>query len=98
MPQAGSQLAFSTNWKPACVWSNFAHSTRDSANTIRLVHSAAQRALDATVASSPRTDMITAPPTSGSQVSRDSRGKPASFMGSPENQEDADQHDDADQH
>ena len=71
----------------------------DSTNTIRLVHSAVQRALEATVASSPRTDMMTRQPTSGSQVSSDSRGKPAAFMAlTAEDQEDADQQHQADQH
>ena len=43
---------------------------------IKLVHNAVQRALLATTASSPRTIMMTTAPTSGSQVSSDSSGKP----------------------
>src|ERR1035437_3556252 len=98
MPHCGIHSTLSTNWKPPSLWSKRTHSTTDSANTIRLVHSALQRALDATTCSSPRTDMITTPPTSGSQVTSESRGKPAAFMMSPEDQEDADQHDEPDQH
>ena len=78
---AGIQATFSTNWKPASDWSNFTHSTSDRTSTIRLVHSAVQRALAATVCSSPRTDRMTAQPTSGSQVTRDRIGKPAAFIG-----------------
>ena len=78
--------------------SNFTHSTTDRTSTIRLVHSAVQRALEATVSSSPRTDMMISPPTSGSQVISDRIGKPAAFIVITGQQEDGDQHDDADQH
>src|SRR5580698_7522396 len=98
MPHCGIHCTLSTNWKPPSDWSNFTHSMIDNANTIRLVHSAVQRAFDATTASSPRTDMITTPPTSGSQVRSERMGKPAAFMMSPENQEDSDQRHHADQH
>ncbi len=77
---SGSHGTSSTNWKPGSVGSNFTHRISDRASTIRLVHSAVQRALEATVASSPRTDMITTPPTSGSQVISERIGKPAAFM------------------
>src|ERR1700722_12198536 len=93
-----SQAVLSTNWNPASDVSKRTQSTRDSANTTRLVHSAAQRALEATVASSPPRDMITRPPSSGSQVINDRMGKPAAFMVSPEHQREADQCNDPDQH
>ena len=51
------------------------HRTSDSAKTTRVVHSAIQRALGATVASSPRSDMITTPPTSGRKVISDRSGE-----------------------
>ena len=73
----------STNWKPASCGFHSTHSTRLTANTIRLVQSAIQRALDATVASSPRTVMMTPQPTSGSQVISDRTGKPAAFIAYP---------------
>ena len=70
--------------------------------TNRLVHNAVHRALDATVASSPRTIIITRQPTSGSHVISDKMGKPAALliavMISPAQHEDTDQQDDADQH
>ncbi len=77
--KSGSQLTLSLNWKPACAGSKSHHSFRLMANTIRLVHSAAQRALRATTASSPRIVMITRQPTIGSQVTSDRIGKPAAF-------------------
>src|SRR5487761_439432 len=89
---------YSTNWKPASARSNFTQSTRLRPKTIRLVHSAAQRALAATTCSSPRMDMMTAQPTSGSHVSSESSGKPAWFMILPEQEEHGDQQHDADQH
>src|SRR5271156_4797229 len=99
MPHCGIHTTLSTNWKPGSAGSKRTHSTTDSTNTIRLVHSAVQRAFAATVASSPRTDMMIRPPSSGSHVSSESRGKPAAFMVSPqEEQEDADQRDKPDQH
>ena len=68
------------NWKPGSAWSNFTHRISDRPKTIRLVHSAVHFALEATVASSPRTHMMTRQPTSGSQVTRDRMGKPAAFI------------------
>src|SRR6516225_316563 len=98
MPHCGIHSAASTNWKPRSAWSKRSQRITESANTIRLVHSAVQRALEATTCSSPRTDMITTPPTSGSQVISDRIGKPAAFIASPEDQENADQQYQPDQH
>src|SRR5437762_7140573 len=98
MWNSGTQFCISTNWKPGSDGSNFTHSTSDSANTIRLVQSAVQRAFEATVAASPRTVMMTTQPSSGRKLSSDSRGKPAWFIVSPKQHEDAEEHDHADQH
>src|SRR6185437_12790036 len=97
-PYSGSQGTDSTNWKPGFDGSKSNHRISERPNTMRLVQSAVQRALAATVSASPRTHMMTMQPTSGSQVSSESSGKPAAFIASPHQQEDGDQHDHPDQH
>src|SRR5512147_1529273 len=68
MLRAGIHSARSSNWKPGLERSKPNHSSSDSRNTAAEVHSATQRALRATCASSPRMPAIKTAPTSGRNV------------------------------
>src|SRR5262245_56518527 len=99
MLSAGIHSARSSNWKPGLVRSNPNHSSRESRNTADEVHSATQRALRATCASSPRMPAMKTAPTSGRKVMIVRRwGMLLTISPSAAEQIPGHQDDDADQH
>src|SRR6201999_1876943 len=89
---------FSTNWNSADAASKRDASSSVTARSITVTHSATQRALRFTDASSPGSSMMNSAPTSGRKVTTDSIGQLAMSVASAREREPCDEQRSADQH
>src|SRR5215213_4872381 len=98
MLRPGSQVLFSTSWKPACELSKLAQIKSERRKVTSAVHKATLRLLRATISGSPRMKKMNAAPTRGRKVTRERSGQSPIGSASQHEQIPGDEAGDPDQH